>query len=110
MIYISINDFYEKAASCQTLSRQEEIECAIRMKEGDDSAREKLIQSYMPMVAGHVKHAKPHMQNLGMVMYCMQALEKAVDSFDFTQDSESFSHRLSWWLRQATVNYIVKRN
>ena len=48
------------------------------------------------------------MQNLGLVLYCMQALEKAADSFDFLQDSEPFLHRLNRYLRQATVDYIVK--
>ena len=108
MNYISIEDFYKKADSCSNISRQEEIVCAKKMKTGDIVAREKLIQSYTPMVAGHIKHMKPHLQTLGLVLYCMQALEKAVDSFDFLQDSESFSHRLSWHLRQAAANYIVR--
>ena len=108
MIYISIEDFYEKAGLCRVLSRQEEIEYAVKMKNGDTAAREQLIQSYTPMVADHIRHAKPHMQSLGLVLFCMQALDKAVDSFDFLQDSESFSHRLSWYLRQAVVRYIVR--
>ena len=105
MIYISIEDFYEKAGLCRVLSRQEEIECAVKMKNGDTAAQEQLIQSYTPMVA---KHIRQEQQTLGLALYCMQALEKAVDSFDFLQDSESFSHRLSWYLRQAVVRYIVR--
>lgn len=108
MIYISIDDFYEKAALCKVLSRQEEIECARKMKNGDIIAREELIQSYIPMMAGHIKHTKPHMQTLGLVLFCQQALENAVDSFDFLQDSEPFSHRLSWALRQAVTKYMVR--
>ena len=108
MVYVSIEDFYEKAGFCKVLARQEELELAKKMKTGDPVAREKLIESYMPMVAGHIKHAKPHLQTLGLVLYCVQALEKAVDSFDFTQNSEPFSHRLSWWLRQAVAEYIVR--
>lgn len=107
MVFISIDDFYEKASLCKVVTRQEEIECARKMKMGDLSAREQLIQSYIPMAASHIKHAKSYMQNLGFVIYCLQALEKAVDSFDFNQDREPFSHRLNWALRQATVNYIV---
>ncbi len=108
MVFVSIDDFFEKAALCKALTRQEEIECAVAIKNGDTEAREKLVQSYIPMVASHIKHAKPHMQNLGLVVYCMNALEKAVDSFDFMQESETFSHRLSWALRQAVVSYIVR--
>ncbi len=108
MIFISIEDFFKKVSSCYVMTRQEEIECARRMKDGDNDARERLIHSYVPMVAVHIKHTKPNIQTLGLVLYCMQALEKAVDSFDFLQESESFSHRLSWGLRQAVTNYIVK--
>ena len=108
MVYISVEDFLEKAGTCVKLTRQQELECALAMKSGAVDARERLIESYIPMVAGHIKHMKGSLQSLGMVMYCMQALEKAVDSFDFLQDSETFSHRLSWYLRQAAVGYIVK--
>ena len=109
MVYISVEDFYEKTNSCYVMTRQEEIACAIQMQNGDIAARERLVQSYLPMVAGHIKHTKPHMQSLGLILHCVQALEKAVDSFDFLQDGEPFSHRLSWWLRQAGANYIVRK-
>ena len=108
MVFVSIEDFFKKAASCKMLSRQEELEYAAAMKNGDTDAREKLIQGYIPMVSSHIKHAKPQMQTLGLVMYCMTALEKSVDSFNFMQESETFSHRLSRALRQAVVGYMVR--
>ena len=108
MIFIDIEEFYEKASAYARLTRQEEIEYAKAMNAGDTTAREKLIQSYIPMVAGYIKHMKPHLRTLGLALYCMQALEKAVDSFDFLQDCEPFSHRMCWWLRQAVANFIVR--
>ena len=108
MVYISVGDFYEKAGACRILTRQEEMECARQMKNGDRLAREALIRSYRPAVAQHIRRAQPQRQTLGLILYCVQALEKAVDSFDFLQDSESFSHRLHWWLRQATTEYIAR--
>ncbi len=108
MVFVSIEDFYEKAEKCRVLTRQEELECARRMQEGDEEARRRMIQSYLPMTAHHVKRAKPEMQTLSLALYCADALEKAVDSFDFFQDSETFTHRLSWYLRNATVKYIAE--
>lgn len=108
MVYVSIDDFRQKAALCRRLSRQEEFDCAAAMKAGDDVARARLIESYTPMVAGYVGRAPSHMQSLGLALYYLQALEKAVDSFDFTQEREPFSHHLSRWLRQATARYIVR--
>ena len=39
----------------------------------------------------------------------LAALEQAVDHFDFAQSSETFTHRLSWYLRQATTKRIAQR-
>ena len=107
MVYVSIEDFYTKASSCRILNRQEERACAERMKAGDGNARQQLMQSYLPMTAQHVKRMKPDLQTLSHALYCVDALEKAVDSFDFFQDSETFTHRLSWYLRNATTKYIA---
>jgi DNA-directed RNA polymerase sigma subunit (sigma70/sigma32) len=108
MVFISIEDFYEKAEKCQVLTRQGERECAQRMKQGDVDARALLFESYLPMTARHVQRAKPEMQTLSLALYCVDALEKAVDSFNFLQDSETFTHRLSWYLRNATAKYIAE--
>ena len=111
MVYISVDDFYEKVSSFSAMSRQEEIECARLMANGDILARERLIQSYLPMVAAHVKRASADIQSLGLILCCQQALERAVDTIDFLQESESFSHRLSWCLRQAVIKYLtIKRD
>ena len=108
MVFVSLDDFFEKVGSCKALTRREEIECVKQMKNGDAAAREKLIQSYMPMLAGYIKHAKPDIRSFGLVLYCQQALETAVDSFDFLQDSETFTHRLGLHLKQAVVKHRVR--
>lgn len=108
MVYVSTEDFLQKVEGCTVLSRQEELVCAAEAKQGSAAARERLIQSYLPMVAGRIKHMPSHLQSLGLVYYCLQALERAVDTFDFTQNSEPFTHRLNWALRQAVTRYIVR--
>ena len=108
MIFIRIDDFYDKAEKCIVLTRREELDFAQRMQQGDETARAKLIESYLPMTARHVQRAKPEMQTLSLALYCVDALEKAVGSFNFLQDSETFTHRLSWYLRNATAKYIAR--
>lgn len=108
MLFITIEDFYKKAAACRRLSRQEEKDCALQMKQGDKTARQKLIENYTPMIAGHIRRMELRLQTWGLAVYCMQALENAVDRFNFLQDSDPFSHHLSWALRQATARYIVR--
>ena len=109
MLYISAQDFYEKTKDLHPLSREEEKQLAEKMKNGDDVARQKLIDSYIPMVAAVCKHMKPQYQSLELIYRCMSALEKAVDRFDFLQDSETFTHHLSWVLRQTTTRYMVEK-
>lgn len=109
MLYVSVPDFYEKVTACTRLTRQEELECARRMKEGDENARQQLIDSYLPMVAGYLRRAPESAQTLHLVFSSLQALEHLVDCFDFFQDREPFSHRLGRHLRQAVTRAIANR-
>ena len=109
MVYISARDFWEKTRNLPRLTREEERTLAERMKAGDGEAREKLIAGYLPQVAGHIRVLPPELQTLELVMRCCAVVEKAVDHFNFLQDSETFGHRLSWALRQTVTKYIAER-
>ena len=109
MPYISVQDFFDKTAGLTKISREEELALAAAMAQGDAGARSRLIEGHLPMVAGHLRKCGTHFQTLGHLYSCLQALEKAVGSFNFLQNSESFTHRLSWWLRQATTAYIAEQ-
>lgn len=109
MLYLSAEDFLEKTKGLVPLSREQERALAERMKAGDDEAREMLLAGYLPQVAGHIRAQSASLRSLELVMRCCAALEKAVDSFDFLQDSETFTHRLSWALRQTVTAYIADR-
>lgn len=109
MLYISAEDFFEKTKKRVPLGREEERALAEKMKAGDREAREKLIAGYLPHVAGHIRQLPAQYHTLELVMRGCGALEKAVDSFEFLQDSETFTHRLSWALRQTVAKYIAER-
>ena len=109
MLYINVQDFFDKVAGLTVLTREEELELAVARSKGDATVRDRLIEGYLPMVAGHIRLCKEHLQTLNLVYACLQALENAVDTFDFMQESEPFSHRLSWYLRQTTVRYIAEQ-
>lgn len=109
MFFISPEDFFEKARACTPLTREEELRCAEEMKAGSAEARQRLVQGYLPHVAGHIRRLPEHLITLEVIYRCCHALEKAVDSFDFSQNGERFSHRLSWGLRQAVTGYIADR-
>ena len=109
MLFVSPEDFYTKTKDLKPLSRTEEKNLAEQMKTGDAEARQAIIEGYLPMVASVCKHQKPQYQSLELIYRCLSALEQAVDRFDFQQDSETFTHHLSWVLRQTTTRYMVDR-
>ena len=109
MVYISVEDFLEKTRGLAKPTRQEELAWANAMKQGDAEARQRLIAGYLPQVAGHISRCNDNIRTLSLVYGCLAALEQAVDRFDFAQSSETFTHRLSWYLRQATTKRIAQR-
>ncbi len=106
MLFISVEDFFERAKSATRLTREEEKQCAQAMAESTE-ARERLICSYLPQVAACIKRAPQKIQTLQTVYTCIASLEKGVDSFNFLQDGESFSHHLSQRLRQCITRCIA---
>lgn len=79
------------------------------MAAGDQAARQRLVEGYLPMVAGVIRRLPESERSLELIYRCCSALEKAVDGFDFLQESERFSHRLSWHLRQTIVRWRAER-
>lgn len=109
MLFISLEDFLAKAGTIPRLSRDEEKALAQRMNAGDEAARQALVRSYLPFVAARIRQAPREIRTLHTVYACITAMQKGVDSFNFLQDSETFSHHLSWRLRQCITRCIADR-
>ena len=107
MYFVTLDDFYEKAAAVPPRCRESELLWAKEMKDGSADAREKLIQSYLPMAASAIRHSPANLQSLSFVYECVTELGRQVDHFNFFQEGETFTHRLSWALRQALVRHIA---
>ena len=108
MLFISAEDFFAQAAKMPRLTREEE-RCLARQMPQNADAREQLIRSYYPMVAGYIRRRPRELHTLKTVYACLESLEKGVDSFNFLQDGESFTHHLSWRLRQCITRCIADR-
>jgi len=109
LLFISADDFFEKVNRLTPISREEELNYAKEMAACSAEAREKIVNGYLPFVSGYIRHLPESMQTFNLVLRCCSALEKAVDTFNFMQDGERFSHRLSWWLRQTVTQYIAEK-
>lgn len=79
------------------------------MKEGYAEARQAIVNSYLPMVVSYIRRSPKELQTLETIYSCIRSLEKGVDGFNFLQDSETFTHHLSWRLRQYITMRLVNR-
>lgn len=79
------------------------------MKEGYAEARQAIVNSYLPMVVSYIRRSPKELQTLETIYSCIRSLEKGVDGFNFLQDSETFTHHLSWRLRQYITRRLVNR-
>lgn len=109
MIYLNVDDFFEKSETAVRLSREKEKLCAIRKSDGDKTASEEIINSYLHLIAALIKRQPKENQRLHTVYACIEVLEKAVDNFDFLQDREPFAHYLSIRLKQCLINCYLDR-
>jgi len=109
MLFISVEDFLNRASAIPHLSRCEEKVLAQRMAAGDPTARQALVRSYLPQAAAVVRRAPREIRTLHTVYVCIAAVEKGVDCFNFLQDSETFAHHLGWRLRQCITRCLAER-
>ena len=108
MLFISAEDFFARAYKEPRLTREEEKQLAREMGQSA-AARERLIKSYYPMVASCIQRAPREIQTPRTVYICLKSLEEGVDHFNFLQDGETFTHHLSWRMRQCITRCIADR-
>ena len=108
MLFLTPVEFFDKAKQMKPLSREQEKELYSLMKTGDMQARERIVQSYVNIVACKIKRLSKELYSLDLIYNCLDKLEKAVDTFDFSNDGESFTHRLTLIIQKEIANYIAK--
>ncbi|MFH1192714.1 MAG: sigma-70 family RNA polymerase sigma factor [Candidatus Jorgensenbacteria bacterium] len=91
------------------LTSKEEKELARRIEEGDESARQKLIQANLRLVVSIAKryvNRSPHLSILDLVQEGNIGLSRAVDKFDYHKGFK-FSTYATWWIRQAVTRALA---
>ena len=83
------------------LTADEEVELAKRIQAGDESAKEKLIQSNLRLVVSIAgRYTNRGLQYLDLIQAGHLGLLKAADKFDYPKGFK-FSTYATWWIRQS---------
>lgn len=109
---IAFDDFAGLKAASQTApvcSKEELIALSSTVKSGDEEALEQLSLVLLPKFCSEYRFQTGRDADApGLLRDCWERYLAALKTFDFSQTGESFVHRLSWHIRQAHTDYIVK--
>ena len=101
------HDLHKEIGNYELLKPEEEPILAKRILEGDEEAKNKLINANLRLVVNIAKHYVGRgMLFLDLIQEGNLGLMKAVDKFDYTKGYK-FSTYATWWIRQAITRAIA---
>ncbi len=108
---VKINDsvkiYLKEIGKYELLKAEEEPILAAKILEGDEEAKQRLINANLRLVVNIAKHYVGRgMQFLDLIQEGNLGLMKAVDKFDYTKGFK-FSTYATWWIRQAITRAIA---
>ncbi len=108
---ISIDDpvrmYLKEIGKIPLLKAHEEVELARRMVEGDEMAKQRLVEANLRLVVSIAKrYVGRGMLFLDLIQEGNLGLIKAVEKFDYVKGFK-FSTYATWWIRQAITRAIA---
>ena len=102
--------YLKEAGEIPLLTKDEEIELAKRIEQGDKSAKDRMIQSNLRLVISIAKnYYTQDMDLLNLIQEGNTGLIRAVEKFDYRKGYK-FSTYATWWIRQAITRAIANQD
>lgn len=102
----AVNNYYESLKKCKPVSREEERKLVKLAKQGDVSAKNRILESNLRFVFNVAKNYKGYGVSLNeLISEGNMGLIKAIEKFDLTKEVKFISYAV-WWIRQGIQAYI----
>ena len=102
----AVNNYYESLKKCKPVSREEERKLVKLAKQGDISAKNRILESNLRFVFNVAKNYKGCGVSLNeLISEGNMGLIKAIEKFDLTKEVKFISYAV-WWIRQGIQSYI----
>lgn len=111
-VYDSVRMYLKEIGKVPLLSRDEEVEVAKRIENGDESAKDELAAANLRFVVSIAKRYAKHNGKMGILDLIQEGnigLMKAVDKFDYSKGFK-FSTYATWWIRQAITRALADQD
>ena len=111
-VYDSVRMYLKEIGKVPLLSRDEEVEVAKRIKNGDESAKDELAAANLRLVVSIAKRYAKHNGKMGILDLIQEGnigLMKAVDKFYYSKGFK-FSTYATWWIRQAITRALADQD
>lgn len=102
----AVINYYESLKKCKPVSREEERKLVKLAKQGDISAKNRILESNLRFVFNVAKNYKGCGVSLNeLISEGNMGLIKAIEKFDLTKEVKFISYAV-WWIRQGIQAYI----
>lgn len=102
--------YLKEAGEIPLLTKEEEIELAKRIEQGDKRAKDRMIQANLRLVISIAKnYYTQDMDLLDLIQEGNTGLIRAVEKFDYRKGYK-FSTYATWWIRQAITRAIANQD
>lgn len=105
-----LRTYFDEIGKVPLLSREEEVELAKRIEEGDEQAKKELASANLRLVVSVAKKYRNYgLPFLDLIQEGNVGLMKAIEKFDWRKGYK-FSTYATWWIRQAILRSITNRS